>query len=77
MPTWVTGILYNNGFTQNPACLQSALFIPDKQAVPRGYPQVPHHRTFRQDILPSGGSCQGSFRSRGQRHPELRPRSHG
>ena len=40
MPTWVTGILYNNGFTQNPACLQSALFIPDKQAVRRGCLEV-------------------------------------
>ena len=54
-----------------------SLIIPDKQAVPRGYPQVPHHRTFRQDILPSGGSCQGSFRSRGQRHPELHLRNRG
>ena len=54
-----------------------SLIIPDKQAVPRGYPQVPRHRTFRQDILPSGGSCQGSFRSRGQRHPELHLRNRG
>ena len=50
--------------------LRPVLIIPDKQAVPRGYPQVPHHRTFRQDILPSEGSYRDSFRSRGQRHPE-------